>query len=169
MIDSTGKRVFTLHSYTSGGTEVFGHYETMRLFHNDDTPAEDLGVLDARLEDMDLRSSLLLRRILLNVCILMTEGEGSTSSSMYGKSTRHGPPPHRRFVLTQPVRHDFRRAVRQYSRHGKGRVTNVQCVVSGHWKMQPYGPGRSERKRIFIEPYWRGPEDAPIALRPHKL
>ena len=25
---------------------------------------------------------------------------------------------------------------------------------SGHWKMQPYGKGRAERKRIYIEMYW---------------
>jgi hypothetical protein len=34
-------------------------------------------------------------------------------------------------------------------------------VVRGHWKQQPHGPGRSERKMIFVEPYWKGPADAP--------
>ena len=31
-------------------------------------------------------------------------------------------------------------------------------VVVGHWKMQAYGEGRKLRKRIWVEPYWRGPE-----------
>lgn len=31
--------------------------------------------------------------------------------------------------------------------------------VQGHWKLQPHGPRNSERKRIFVHPYWRGPED----------
>lgn len=34
-------------------------------------------------------------------------------------------------------------------------------VVRGHWKQQAYGPGRAERKMIFVEPYWKGPADAP--------
>jgi len=62
----------------------------------------------------------------------------------------------------------MRKAVVEYGKHG-GKSPTVQCVVAGHWKMQPCGPGGSERKRIFIEPYWRGPEDAPIAIRPHVL
>lgn len=33
-------------------------------------------------------------------------------------------------------------------------------VVRGHWKMQVAGSARAERKRIFVEPYWRGPEGA---------
>ena len=46
---------------------------------------------------------------------------------------------------------------------------SVQTLVRGHWKHQPHGKGRSERKYIFVEPYWRGPEDAPITVRPHAL
>lgn len=34
--------------------------------------------------------------------------------------------------------------------------------VGEHWKQQPYGPGRSRRKLIYIAPYLRGPEDQPI-------
>jgi hypothetical protein len=37
--------------------------------------------------------------------------------------------------------------------------------VRGHWKNnQPYGPQHSLRKRIFIEPYWKGPKDMSEAL-----
>jgi hypothetical protein len=34
----------------------------------------------------------------------------------------------------------------------------VQHVVRGHFKFQPHGEGRTQRKRIWVEPYWRGPE-----------
>lgn len=37
-------------------------------------------------------------------------------------------------------------------------------VVRGHWKGQPCGPGRTQRKRIWVEPFWRGPENAAVAL-----
>jgi hypothetical protein len=38
----------------------------------------------------------------------------------------------------------------------------VRSLVAGHWKMQPCGEGRKDRKLIRIEPYWRGPLDAPV-------
>ena len=34
-----------------------------------------------------------------------------------------------------------------------------QCVVRGHFKNQAYGPERSLRKEIWVEPYKRGPEE----------
>ncbi len=49
------------------------------------------------------------------------------------------------------------------------RVLSVQTLVRGHWKRQACGVSRSERKFIHVEPYWRGPEDAPIAVRSHIL
>ncbi|MEV4545252.1 hypothetical protein [Micromonospora echinaurantiaca] len=36
--------------------------------------------------------------------------------------------------------------------------------VSGHWRNQPYGPGRTLRRPIYISPFLRGPEEAPIKL-----
>jgi hypothetical protein len=38
-------------------------------------------------------------------------------------------------------------------------------VVRGHWKQQACGPEHSERKLIFIKPYWKGPPDAPVLAR----
>ena len=38
-------------------------------------------------------------------------------------------------------------------------------VVSGHWKMQAYGKGRLERKRIWVMPFVKGPDDAPLVLK----
>jgi hypothetical protein len=34
--------------------------------------------------------------------------------------------------------------------------------VRGHWRNQPYGPGRSQHRWIFIDPQLRGPDDKPI-------
>lgn len=71
------------------------------------------------------------------------------------------------FKLTRDVNVDMREPLRQYLFGGKGRSPTVQIMVRGHHKRQPCGPGLSERKWIHIEPYWRGPEDAPIAVRSH--
>lgn len=46
---------------------------------------------------------------------------------------------------------------------------SVRTLVSGHWRNQAYGAGRSERKRIFIEPHWRGPEYAPVTKKIHVM
>jgi hypothetical protein len=35
-----------------------------------------------------------------------------------------------------------------------------RCIVRGHWRNQAHGPGMTERKKIWIEPFWRGPEGA---------
>jgi hypothetical protein len=34
--------------------------------------------------------------------------------------------------------------------------------VRGHWRNQPYGPGRTQRRLIYIDPHIRGPEGKPI-------
>lgn len=40
----------------------------------------------------------------------------------------------------------------------EGWSVRVRHIVSGHWKMQMYGKSGSLRKRIWVKPYWRGPE-----------
>lgn len=42
---------------------------------------------------------------------------------------------------------------------GRGWSIKSRSVVQGHFKEQPYGPGRLMRKRIWIEPYYRGPKE----------
>lgn len=35
-------------------------------------------------------------------------------------------------------------------------------IVQGHWRRQPYGPGRSLRRLQWINPFIKGPEDMPL-------
>jgi hypothetical protein len=42
-----------------------------------------------------------------------------------------------------------------------GKKMVKRTLVQGHHKSQPYGPKSSLRKRIFIEPYWKGSIDDP--------
>lgn len=74
-------------------------------------------------------------------------------------------------VLRRDVRIDCRDAVRAAcsgAAKPRGGVA-VRTLVRGHWKMQPHGPGRSARRFARVDAYWRGPADAPIALRSHVL
>lgn len=41
---------------------------------------------------------------------------------------------------------------------GSGIPLEKGVLVSGHWRNQACGPQWSERKRMLIEPYWRGPD-----------
>jgi hypothetical protein len=52
---------------------------------------------------------------------------------------------------------------------GTGTPLTKRTLVQGHWRNQAVGPGWSERRRILIEPFWRGPEDAVEAAVPHRL
>lgn len=83
--------------------------------------------------------------------------------------TKRGIPTTMTFAITRDVKVDARQIVRDLSEGRSRRSPLVQTLTRGHWKRQFHGPNRAERKLIFIEPYWRGPEDAPIALRSHVI
>lgn len=48
----------------------------------------------------------------------------------------------------------------------EGRKLTARVKVRSHWKWQAHGTGRTERKRIQVMPYWRGPDAAEIIHRP---
>jgi hypothetical protein len=82
-------------------------------------------------------------------------------------------PEARIFQVTAPIEIDLVKVVRDCQlADGEARKRwslNVQMMVVGHHKMQVCGKRRLERKYLWIKPYWRGPSDAPIAVRPHVL
>jgi hypothetical protein len=93
------------------------------------------------------------------------------------KKHREGEPAHRIVNVGRPLTVDCRDAVRRYIEEGKGKrkgghgaysPPTVQVLVRGHWRQQPHGPRSSLRKRIWLEPFWRGPEGAIIQTRPLK-
>lgn len=43
-----------------------------------------------------------------------------------------------------------------------GRQYRHRWVVSGHWRNQPYGEGREQRRRQWIPAYVKGPDGAPL-------
>lgn len=76
------------------------------------------------------------------------------------------------YQVVAPVNIDLVKEVREYQHHSSSRKSwklMVQSTVCGHWKMQPHGKGRSERKKMWVRPYRRGPRHAPVAVRPHVI
>jgi hypothetical protein len=85
---------------------------------------------------------------------------------------REAEPEHRIVTVGKPLEIDCRPSVKEYVEKGRvGRkhgAPTVQVMVRGHYRRQVCGVGRMERKVIWIEPFWRGPEAALIQTRPTK-
>lgn len=64
-------------------------------------------------------------------------------------------PQQRRIVLGQSVR----RLEAAATQGGASQL--VRTLVSGHWQRFAYGPGKTQRKWGWREPFWRGPEEGP--------
>ncbi len=71
--------------------------------------------------------------------------------------------------LGKPLKLDLRPQIREFisGKHGGGGVPSVRTMVRGHWKRQVHGPGRSLRKNVEIQPYFRG--DGPALIRGTEL
>lgn len=60
----------------------------------------------------------------------------------------------------------LRREKRPVIEPGTGTKLDHQVTVSGHYRDQPYGPGRKLVKRIWIKGHKRGPEGTPVIDKP---
>lgn len=67
--------------------------------------------------------------------------------------------------LSREVR-EAAQALMQRGTRAEGWTLKSRHVVRGHWKHQPLGPDRIDRKRIWVQPYWRG-EDLTTAVARH--
>lgn len=128
------------------------------------------------LSTQERRVTHLLQRLIANVCLAMSD---PANLKPLGKGKPHPPakrktgqPPLLTFQLGAPVEVDCRQAVRDYieGRETKpGKSLALQMLIRGHWKRQHHGAGNSSVKVIWVQPYWRGPDTAPILVRPHVI
>lgn len=56
----------------------------------------------------------------------------------------------------------LRRGVSGGGGDGSGREYRHRWVVRGHWRQQPWGPGRAFRRPVYVLPHVKGPEGAPL-------
>lgn len=70
--------------------------------------------------------------------------------------------PYKRWSLGRKIKlaPDLKRMIRDEASLGAGTGTPLRAQVSvrGHWRNQPFGPKRSKRKLVWIEPYTKGPD-----------
>ena len=50
---------------------------------------------------------------------------------------------------------------------GGGREYRHRWVVRGHWRNQAHGPGRAQRRPVWVPSYIKGPDGAPLLAREH--
>jgi hypothetical protein len=120
------------------------------------------------------RLALLAQRYVLGLIINLQQHPsfGADRERPTGPSERpgrEGAPKHRIFFLGHPITVDCRPAIASYLAGERHAPPSVQTLVRGHWKRQVVGVGRSGRKIIHVEPYWRGPEDAPILVHEYVM
>ena len=60
------------------------------------------------------------------------------------------------------------RGLRSASGHGEaeGNVEwSHRWMVGGHWRNQPFGPERAQRRPVWVAPYVKGPADKPLVVK----
>lgn len=117
-----------------------------------------------------LRSTMLAKKCIVGLLYTMQHTNNWRDKTSVSRefTRREGPPKHRNIIVGKPISINAVPAIRAACAHGS-RAPAFQVLVRGHIKRQVIGVGRTGRKVIWVEPYWRGPEDAPILARPYKV
>lgn len=128
--------------------------------------------------DLDFRALTLCRALVRGVILRCTDPDnrtryhktfGSSPKARAARRAKYGAlPDFDRYVITDTVAIDAREVVRQFAR-GERSSPSVRHLVRGHFRNQVCGAGRADRKRIWIQPHWRGEEGLPIATKNHRL
>ncbi len=143
-------------------------------------PATALLSADAEIENEDridegtVRVLFMARRLLAGLLLTLDETaflrDRKRAANDSPPSSGREDPKHRVFSIGKAISVDCRPAVKSFLNGSrKGAPPSVQTLVRGHYKRQVVGMTRTGRKVIWIEPYWRGPEDAPILARPYRI
>ncbi len=133
------------------------------------------GAFDLELTKKDDRTISLLTKLLLNICIAMTDPDNVRVVGKHRKTSSEGPrrfskePELRTYKVGKPIKLDVRPAIQGYLRGTLRSSPTVQFLVRGHWREQACGPKHSKHKTIWIEPYWKGDPEAPINVRAHVI
>lgn len=131
------------------------------------------GEIEGQLDDERENMALLCKRLIVGLLFTMQHTDNFRTKSYATSSPKRdgrGPPDHRVVFVGKPLSYDARPQVEQWLSDGKKRAPpSVQTIVRGHYKRQVIGIGRNGRKVIWVEPYWRGNEDAPILIHPRTV
>lgn len=107
-------------------------------------------------------------RFVANLALYIHEHGGPPAEKVVGPNI-HVEREHRTkpvFRCGRPIKlgRDLRAALHASAAGGTSWKLASRFLVRGHWRNQAYGPGRTERRRTWIEPHWKGPKDVTDAL-----
>ena len=168
--------VWAIEGITREGTVLHSNSLVENMQENLDDPAFDADMVDDGsaefgLTGIDVRTTNLMRRLVLGTCLAMADSTNVQASSKKNpkKNKRAGqlPDEPRIYVVGRPVDMDCREPLRRFMLGETRNPLTVQFMVRGHWRNQACGTDLTGRKVIWIQPYWKGPIDAPVLVRSH--
>jgi len=170
--NSDGSHVWNWSAFGSTDpTTLYSYGNNLERLLSDDQLETNDGPVFLELTESDERVSMLIGRLIVGVCLGFSDPNNVKPQGPRARSyphtqvRKHKEPTTRTFILGGAVKVDCRQAVREYVAGTTTHKLSVQVLVRGHWRAQVHGVKRSLRKVIWIEPFWRGPEDAPILAK----
>lgn len=68
------------------------------------------------------------------------------------------------YILLKPPK-----AYKKLTEESTGKKIDKRFIVRGHWRQQAFGENMKERRRMWIKPYWKGPEISEVVSKPYKV
>lgn len=126
---------------------------------------------DHALDDIDRHAVAALQRLVVNLCLYLSSTNPQTKRAEWVPTDRTMGKRGRTWRIGGSVKvsKEVREAASQIARGAHRESPLVRHIVRGHFKQQPVGHGRAERKRIYVAPYWRGPLEGPSAPRKYRV
>lgn len=171
-VDTPTGRPWQYIAYTDSSIHMWRHGVDTQNLCEPDLPENrwDGCSFMAPKDDRDDRVSALIGRLIVGVCLAALEPSNlkPTSKHTFKSSPEQlRPTDMRTFKLGKPLKLDCRKDIKEYLTGRRlGGVPTVRTRVRAHWKTQRHGPKNSLIKVIWRESFWRGPEEAPILVRP---
>ncbi len=139
-----------------------------------DVEEDNIWALGGTMLERDRKERLLrcARRLVVGLLVAMQNTRFADKKTHQANSVRRsGAPNHRAVYVGAPIATDCRPSLERYITGTSKKHTppSMQSLVRGHYKRQVVGMDRRGRKVLWIEPYWRGPEDAPILIHPYSV
>ena len=156
-------------SFTQWNNGVpYNQFLTGRVESVDKLDALEARVTSALGQSFDPELTKRSRRVLANTLLYINSNGGLPAEKKIGAEVpverEHKTEP--RFRVGRPIKLGARlkAAIKEGLGGGASWKLDSRFVVRGHWRNQAYGPEHSLRRKQWIEPYWKGPENVGDAL-----
>jgi hypothetical protein len=174
--ENAGQVIFELPQLREEGKTPFVLQSTWKLGDSINlgeeklTPFQEGTAYNIKKQQLAYSAVQLVRRVVLNTLLYINANNGLPEKG----EKKIGPevPVERdhkelpRFRIGRPIKlgPSIRKMLYHRAPTDQARELMNRFMVRGHWRNQAHGPKLTLRKRMWIEPYWKGPEDVTEAL-----